>query len=490
MIARGLVPFTSDQAISSLMAMHIVETGEHPVFYWGVEYGGTLEPHLLSLVFGILPPTFRTYRLVMLALAILTVTFLTAAVAIASGRLAARRTALVLGLGPVYLFFKALSSDGAYGSLLFLTAAGTLLVAILASTPPERPVSKASFLLGLTLGLAFWVHLAGLPAIVALGGIGTWSIGRRGSAPHVALLLGGAVGSAPWWIRNLRTDFASLRMNELASVTLSDIGPRFATAFRESLPIVLGPMSFRSADVPGAAFAAGALLMLLVALAVVRLRETTFRSERALMAVALLFVGASLAAFVGSAHSTTWEPRYLLPVLPASGLILGSGLKALPSSRLRSSVVLCALGLSAASHAFAPRLRNFQRRSSADGTYQRIIYADAGKVLAAFEHLGVRHFLGGYWTVYRLMFLSRMQVRGSCVGRIVVDRMPWVSREVRASRDLALVLEGDDRDDFEALVQKRGWKVSSVDVDDLRVFYDLPDDARAFVSKIDRLPPR
>jgi hypothetical protein len=68
MLARGAIPFTSDQAVSLLMAFDIRDHGKHPVFYWGVQYAGTFESHLLSLLFRIVPDSVAAYRLFLFSL--------------------------------------------------------------------------------------------------------------------------------------------------------------------------------------------------------------------------------------------------------------------------------------------------------------------------------------------------------------------------------------------------------------------------------------
>ena len=54
------------------MAKHILERGEHPVFYWGSAYGGALEPHYLAAVFAVFGTTLKAYRIGMGALVLLT----------------------------------------------------------------------------------------------------------------------------------------------------------------------------------------------------------------------------------------------------------------------------------------------------------------------------------------------------------------------------------------------------------------------------------
>src|SRR5262245_56128264 len=73
-LATRRVPRNSDQAIVGLMARHILAGKGHPVFYYGVAYAGSAEPHYVAAVFAIAGASPATYRVAMtillLALAI------------------------------------------------------------------------------------------------------------------------------------------------------------------------------------------------------------------------------------------------------------------------------------------------------------------------------------------------------------------------------------------------------------------------------------
>src|SRR5215831_10049840 len=113
-ISTHRIPWRSDQAIVALMARHILAGEGHPVFYWGVAYAGSLEPHFVAAIFAMFGPSVGSYRLAMgilFALLVLGVFALTR-------RLFGDRASLIalayFAMPPFFLLFKGLTSDGAY----------------------------------------------------------------------------------------------------------------------------------------------------------------------------------------------------------------------------------------------------------------------------------------------------------------------------------------------------------------------------------------
>src|ERR1043166_7978436 len=58
----------SDEATMDLMAMHIVQRGEMPIFFYGQYYMGAFQAYLASLFLRFLPATLFSVRLSMLVL--------------------------------------------------------------------------------------------------------------------------------------------------------------------------------------------------------------------------------------------------------------------------------------------------------------------------------------------------------------------------------------------------------------------------------------
>ena len=100
LVARGRVPFTSDQAIPALMAKDIAAGAAKPVFYYGVEYGGAAETYLLAAVFRLLGPSTQAYRAVLAVFLLAIVLGLWRTATIAAGRRAGALVGGVTAFGP------------------------------------------------------------------------------------------------------------------------------------------------------------------------------------------------------------------------------------------------------------------------------------------------------------------------------------------------------------------------------------------------------
>jgi hypothetical protein len=54
-----------DEAIMNLMALHIMEKGEHPVFFYGQSYMGAIEAYPGAILFRLFGPSFTVMRVEM-----------------------------------------------------------------------------------------------------------------------------------------------------------------------------------------------------------------------------------------------------------------------------------------------------------------------------------------------------------------------------------------------------------------------------------------
>ena len=243
---RGRVPFSSDQAVVAIMAEDILERGAHPVFYYGAEYAGTLEPHYLAAVFAIFGASPFSFRGAMAVLVVLAVLAAWATAREAFGDRAGFLAGLYLALGPSFFLYKGLTSDGAYASLLVLSSLSLWLMLLVERRLGDSQPATAPLLgLGLALGLAWWVHAPSvfLGAVVAVAAL-VGSTRRWLSPRALGLLLSSFfVGSAPWWIRNVQTRFGSLRSAEMASAHATRLAPQVKALFQDGWSILLGARS-------------------------------------------------------------------------------------------------------------------------------------------------------------------------------------------------------------------------------------------------------
>lgn len=425
---RGQVNFSSDQAVSALMALEIRDHGSHPVFYWGVEYDGSLEPHLLSLAFRVLPETVESYRLVMFALMATSTVLVSLATALGFGRRAGLLAGAYLAAGPSFLFYKLLASDGVYASFFMLTAAAVYLTARIVRRTGESGTSPLAFALGVVLGVAWWVSplsivLAGVAAAGAFVERGTWR------TPVRAVLLGSGLvlGASPWLVENVRTGFASLRSSEMGGADLPQALSQARVLLARGLPILLGGKSPGGWETtfPGSAAVSVLLFGGLVAAGAGLARRAPSQPARflALSSTILLLAPAAL-ALSRARTDLRGDPRFLLSSYVGIAVLAGAGLATLAERRTRAG----ALALAAPLVLLGPLSQLRSPRYGADPQHGRI-----DETIALADELdarGIRDLYAGYWTAYRLTFLSRGRVVASPFG----EGAPGPVRDVRAAR--------------------------------------------------------
>lgn len=475
------------------MAIDMAESAAAPIFYYGAEYGGAFEPCLLSVVNRVFEPSTRVYRATMIGFLLGTVLGLWQAARVAGGRRVGALVGICAALSPAYLYYKSLTSDGAYASLTFFGVMTLLLTVELERRLEEGlPVGRTAAALGGACGLAFWIHLAALPYLAAALAAGlSWLVSRRLGVRESLLAAGGFLaGSLPWWIRNAETGFASLTQGEVSFSDPASLAGRVSSLVTESLPVVFGPSSFRGPPVPswiGALIAANLVAVLLLAWRAAGQKAPTVL--RRLYLSSFVLIGASGASYLAARIARPREPRYLLPSL--IGFIVLTGL--LLASASRRPRPLLAVGivpfvLAIASHVRAPRLRDFQRTTSDRPKGREMLFADAEAVLKELSSRGIHSIYGSYWTVYRLVFLSSRTLAGAPFGRISVDRMPGLTRRAHFDPAPAFLLDGADLRDMDDFLARRRLSVDRVRIGGLVLFSRLPSEAVVELRAANRVP--
>jgi hypothetical protein len=126
LLAADVVPFDSDEAVVALMAKHILQNGERPIFFCGRPYSDALDAYLTARVYALIGPRVLGGRLVQMTLSALYVVMVyPLAGRVTGSRWAASASALLVAASTPLVTTYTLASVGGYGESLVL---GTLIL--------------------------------------------------------------------------------------------------------------------------------------------------------------------------------------------------------------------------------------------------------------------------------------------------------------------------------------------------------------------------
>jgi Dolichyl-phosphate-mannose-protein mannosyltransferase len=477
------IPASSDQAVSALMAKHILERGEHPVFYWGSTYAGTVEPHYLAGVFALLGPTYTAYRIGLGILVLLTVLGVYLVTRAAFGRPAAICAAAYLAVPPFFFLYKGLTSDGHYDAFNLVVVA-TLLVAIRIDRALEtgRPTPALLALLGAVIGIGWWINPITPPISAAAV---AWVFLRRSPRPPLRSLLwlagGVLMGSAPWWFWNLRNQWASLAASELGRAEPTGALKNLADIARHSFPLLAGGAPFRGGGElwPISEVLVCGVLLVLVAPAI----WSAMRGRSRLAGLFLLAFGALVLSVIWSRRYVPTEPRFLFPYYILIPPLIGAG--ALTLSRRppgRIAAVTCAAVLLAVHVCGLASEHRHLRNTATEVT------APLDTVLAALRQQRVRHVYTDYWTAYRVSFESREEIIATPIPGEEMVRYPPYQDDATRDPTTAIAVARPRASCLRSYLRESGSPYRTVTVDPYTVFLDLPGNVLDFVVQKNALP--
>ncbi|MBK8172669.1 MAG: hypothetical protein IPK60_20340 [Sandaracinaceae bacterium] len=247
-LARTEFAIDGDEAIIGVMATHIADGKDFPLWFYGQDYMGSLE----AWVAAPLVAAFGTQRVVLkIVAALFWFAFLECSRRLASRVFRSEPTALVtmllLACGPLFLTLWGSKLRGGYVSVWALGAL-TLLLAHYEGT--ERFSRMRSLSVGLVAGLATFVNVLSIPYTAAA--ILFLASRRRlfQPAPLGLRVLGFVIGASPLIVFNVLSGFATFRAVGDHATSVADVSHHLVQLLSHALPILLGglaPFSLPSA---------------------------------------------------------------------------------------------------------------------------------------------------------------------------------------------------------------------------------------------------
>jgi 4-amino-4-deoxy-L-arabinose transferase-like glycosyltransferase len=240
----GALPFNSDEAIVGLMARHIINLGEHPVFFYGQSYMGSLDAYLVALGFTLLGHKVWVIRLVqsLLYTGTLVTTFQLGKVIFGSTKVGLLAAGL-LAIPAVNVSLYTTVSIGGYGEALLL---GNLIIllALLENksiqsysgiSDEKRKITWLMAAWGFLVGLGLWVNgltiVYSLPAglMIVFNLIRKWVANQHKDTKFytgllLLVLVGFLLGSAPWWFYALQNGVGKLLSELLGGAVAVESG--------------------------------------------------------------------------------------------------------------------------------------------------------------------------------------------------------------------------------------------------------------------------
>lgn len=445
----------ADEAIVGLMAKHIAEGKEFPLFYYGQHYMGALEAYFAALLFSLIGTTPLALQLVPMVCSLIVVVLLFFLGRAIAGERAGLFSAAFAAIPPPAFLIWNLKARGGFIEVLLLGVVALLLAQRWLSSESHRPRLVA--LLGFVCGIGWWVNnqMLYFMAAIAVSAVifhtklfFNAAVGEQRSVSTMLCrsitvgmvgLVGFFLGGAGFWFYNITNGFPSFSMFQ--SVDSARFAQQLKGVFSQALPALMGARRFwHTNEVFGGAtvFAASIMIGLLVCVFWVR-KHKTFLSQRGkalLDTIILLFLSCCIIFAKSSYGWFVSAPRYLLPIYVAIFVLLGVCVHYLMARR-RSVGALCAISLFAFNCACL-----FLGGKAIPG--QPLVFG-RGRVPVSNEEAikelvkrGIKEVRASYWVGYRLAFESQERVTFRMIGSPYQIRIKEYERA--SDKDLVPIL--------------------------------------------------
>ena len=319
----------SDEAIVGLMAKHIVEGAEVPVFYYGQHYMGSFEPFILSLFFRIFGFQPWLIKIVPLIFSLLLIPVMFGIGFAIKGNRTAKLAAALTAVAPSTLI---LWSTKARGGFIELVLIGSLLTLFsLWWVKSEKFDWARLFAITFLFGFGWWTNnqvVYFFPALACTVTYKVFSHARSLSQGFIdygrtilwclgASLLGGL----PFWIYNILFDFASFR--QLLREHEAEISEHLSGFFEYAFPILIGAKRYwHTEDLflysSLVSYFIYGVLFLVAIIATLSFRET---KKIPFLFLFCVLISATTIFVLSPFGYLSMAPRYLLPLyIPIIGI--------------------------------------------------------------------------------------------------------------------------------------------------------------------------
>ncbi len=226
LIAWGWPHSNADIDTMGIMAMHIAFKGEHPIFFYGQNYMGTLEAYLGVAFFRLFGISVFSLRLVTVLFFGLFLVMMYCLTSLLYTKKLALITLALLSLGSSIMLYTEISGVSGYPELLFFGSLSMLLASWLAlsydqySSPNRRLWRSIAYgCWGLVAGLGFWSDFLILSFILVSGLLlllFCWRELLKGAV--LIVVIGLVIGAFPLIVYNLHAAPGQNTLNVLANL--------------------------------------------------------------------------------------------------------------------------------------------------------------------------------------------------------------------------------------------------------------------------------
>lgn len=399
-----------DDALSTLMAVGIVDRGERPIMLKNQTYASAWEPYAMALsyvLFGISRVSAKLPELIGSLALIGTSAWLAAEIA---GGIAAIFAAVLIAAPPAYALVLWLKPWAPYTEVVLFGTVALGAAVRLAWPRPGQHDARWAALCGAAGGFALWMHPLAVTYLAAAA-VSVLAV-ARGQQRWLRILVGGALGFAvgglPIWIYNLQTGGATVRF--IVSGTGGQRADRLAVLgawWNNDLPRGIGLWHPWGSSPVAFGVVMGCVAVCAVVWAVVSRRGARpTRLDPVLVFLVLMPTVLVLSGFGGPAlnpYGFDATGRYAPPLWAGLAIVLSAALATLWRRSHRAAVVgvLVPVALNVLSISAIDPVAAFQ------SPYWNRLPVDNGPLLAALRQADVHAVWMNHWAGQPLMFDAR-----------------------------------------------------------------------------------